>query len=195
MAGVVVVIFWIIVLSALVALLIRQNRRRKMALETTSVLTRYSEQQAAQIIEGVFHQGIMSLGWKGGHGPGKINKIHRNHGNNALWTLVGMFFADSYESAKLTTTMSIDITPEPNGVVRVDMWTSNYSKASLGGSVGAIVRAKQKIGEALAEPDMPQLAQQMYGSQTNIPLDQQGNPGGFPPAGRPQQYQPRDRRN
>jgi len=167
-----------------------------MALETTSVLTRFGEQEAAQIIEGIFHQGIMSVGWKSGPGPGKINKIHRNHGNNFFWTLIGMFFADSYESAKLTTTMAIDITPEPNGVVRVDMWTSNYSKASLGGSVGAIVRAKQRIGQALAEPDTPQLAEQMYGSQASIPLGQQGNPGGFPLAGRPrQQRQPYDRWN
>lgn len=195
MAGVLAVIFWIVFLSGLVALLVRQRRRRNMAVETTSVLTRYSEEQVAQIIESAFHQGVMSLGWKSGPGEGKINKIHRNHGNNALFNLVGIFVSSSYETVKLTTTLSFDITPEPNGVIRVDMWTSYYSKASIAGSAGAILRVKRTIGEALAEPDSPQLAQQMYGSQTNIPLDQPGSAGDFPQVGQSYQHQPYDRRD
>ncbi len=187
-----VVLFWIVLISVFIAYLIRQKRREKLAKETTSVLTRYNEQQVIQVIEGAFHQGVLSIGWKTAAGPGKINKAHTNYGTNIFLNLIFLFTQG--ETVKISTTMSFDITPEPNGVVRVDMYPSFGSEAGIRSSVGAILRVKRTIGEALDELDSAQLAQQMYGSETEIPLDQPARPGGFPPAGQSRQSQPSDRR-
>jgi hypothetical protein len=181
-----VILFWIVVIGGFIAYAIRQKRREKLAKETTSVLTRYSEQQVVQVIESAFRQGVLSIGWKTAAGPGKINKSHTNYGTNIFLNLIFLFTQG--ETVKISTTMSFDITPEPNGVVRVDMWPSFGSQASIRSSVGAILRVKRTIGEALDELDSAQLAQQMYGSETHIPLDQPASPGGFPAAG--QSYQP-----
>ena len=187
-----VVLFWIVVIGGVIAYAIRGKRREKLAKETTSVLTRYSEQQVSQIIENAFHQGVLSLGWKTTVGPGKINKSHTNYGTNILLSLIFLFTQG--ETVKMSTTMSFDIKPEPNGVVRVDMWPSFGSQVGIRSSVGAILRVKRTVGEALGEPDSAQLAQQMYGSEAHIPLDQPASPGGFPPAGQSYQPQPHDRR-
>jgi hypothetical protein len=190
--AVLVVFFWIVVIGGFIAYAIRQKRRERLAKETTSVLTRYSEQQVSQVIESAFHQGVLSLGWKTTVGPGKINKSHTNYGTNILLNLIFLFTQG--ETAKISTTMSFDLTPEPNGVVRVDMYPSFGSKVSIRSSVGAILRVKRTVGEALSELDSAQLAQQMYGSEAHIPLDQSAGPGGFPPAGQSYQPQPHDRR-
>lgn len=85
------ILFWIVVIGVFIAYLIRQKRREKLAKEATSVLTRYNEQQVAQIIESAFHQGILSIGWKTATGPGKINKSHTNYGTNIFLNLIFLF--------------------------------------------------------------------------------------------------------
>lgn len=165
--------FFILIL-VVVGLFVWQFIASRRALATTSILTRYSPQQAAQTIDTAFG-GARSALWTNVSGPGTINKRRRGYRGGI--------------------TMSIDMTREANGVTRIDMWASTYYQylpffANFAGSVNSRKRA---ITRMLAEPDTQQLAAAVYGGQQGVAGSQPGSaPGGpadYPPNG-PSRNQP-----
>jgi len=143
-------VIFIILIGAFAAWQLVQSRR---AVATTTVLTRYTEQEAIQKIQSAFSGGTKSLLWTDGRGPGRINKRRR---------------AGTLRGVKQSITMSIDITPQPSGLLRVDMWASEWA-SYLGIFVnfaGAVVSRKSAICKVLVEPDTAQLADKLYDSHT-----------------------------
>jgi hypothetical protein len=140
------VAFFVIIVLAFIGVIVWQYVESQHAVATTSVLTRYTPEQAAEIIMGAFG-GARSVLWTRASGPGTINMRRRGRAQGI--------------------TMSIDLTPEANGVTRIDMWSSAYSHylGVLIGFAGVVNRRKRAIGRLLAEPDTAQLANSMYGGQ------------------------------
>ena len=103
------------------------------ALATTSVLTRHTPDQTAQIIETAFG-GARSVLWTNERGPGTINKRRRGY--------------------KRGITMSIDIEPQPDGRTQVSMWASRYAEYMfvLANMAGVVNRRKKAIALLLMEP-------------------------------------------
>lgn len=164
----------VIIIILIVATFAWQFIQSRRAVATTSVLTRYTEQQVVHFIESVFQGGVKSLAWTNDRGPGRINKRRR---------------AGTLRGVKQSITMSINITREPNGVLRVDMWASAYATYLLlwVNFAGAVVSRKKAIAKVLAEPDAEQLTQRLYGEHAAAATDQQGvgsgTPAGSPAAG------------
>jgi hypothetical protein len=140
------VAFFVILVIVFVGVIVWQYVESQRAVATTSVLTRYTPQQTAEIIAGAFG-GARSVLWTRASGPGAINMRRRGRAQGI--------------------TMSIDLTPEANGVTRVDMWASAYANylGVLVNFAGVVNRRKRAIGRLLAEPDTSQLAKSMYGGQ------------------------------
>src|ERR1700739_4166939 len=103
------------------------------ALATTSVLTRHTPDQTAQIIETAFG-GARSLLWTNERGPGTINKRRRGY--------------------KRGITMSIDIEPQPDGRTQVSMWALRYAEYMfvVANMAGVVNRRKKAIALLLMEP-------------------------------------------
>jgi len=123
---------------AIVAFVVWQFVESRNALATTSVLTRYTPEQAAQLINGAFG-GARSVLWTSTSGEGTINKRHRGHRGGI--------------------TMSITIEPLPDGGCRIDMWASEHLEYMLVfvNFAGVVNRRKKAIARLLAEPDTRQL--------------------------------------
>lgn len=132
--------FAVLVVLAIVGFLVWQFIESRNAVATSSVLTRYPPQQAAQVINGAFG-GARSVLWTNASGEGTINKRRRGYHDGI--------------------TMSIDIVPLPEGGCRVDMWASQtWSYVWLPVVVnmaGVVNRRKKAIARLLAEPDTGQL--------------------------------------
>jgi hypothetical protein len=123
---------------AIVGFVVWQFIESRNALATTSVLTRYTPEQAAQLINGAFG-GARSVLWTNTSGEGTINKRHRGHRGGI--------------------TMAITIEPLPDGGCRIDMWASEHLEYLLVfvNFAGVVNRRKKAIARLLAEPDTRQL--------------------------------------
>jgi hypothetical protein len=162
--------FFVILIILIVAFAAWQLAQGRRAVATTSVLTRYTEQQAVDIIQRAFSGGAKSLLWTDNGGPGRINKRRR---------------AGTMRGVKQSITMSINITPESNGLLRIDMCASEWA-SYLGVFVnfaGAVVSREKAIARMLAEPDTAHLAGQVYGGQASAERPYPSHSGNEPQSG------------
>jgi hypothetical protein len=97
------VAFLVIIVLAFIGICIWQFIESRNAVATTSVLTRYSPEQAAGIIDEAFG-GHRSILWTNTQGDGRINKRRRGWRGGI--------------------TMSFDVEPQQDGMTRIDMWAS-----------------------------------------------------------------------
>jgi hypothetical protein len=165
-----------VVLLLFAAIVVWQFIEGRKALATTSVITRYTPDQAVEAINGVFG-GARSALWTTTSGPGMLNRRRRGVHRGI--------------------TMSIDITPQGEGVTRIDMWASQYTVylLVLVNFAGVVNRRKRAIGRLLAEPDTQQLASKLYGGNPaaagaqpgTVPGAVSGPPSDFPATGQPYQ--------
>lgn len=166
--------FFVVVLLLFAAFVIWQFIESRKAVATTSVITRYTPAQAVAIINGAFG-GARSALWTTTSGPGMLNQRRRGV-NRGI-------------------TMSIDITPQGEGVTRIDMWASQFTvfMLVLVNFAGVVNRRKRAIARLLAEPDTQQLASQLYGGNPaamgaqpgTAPGAASGPPNAFPATGQP----------
>jgi hypothetical protein len=128
----------VLVVLAIIGLFVWQFIESRQALATSSMLTRYTPEQAAQLIHSAFG-GARSVLWTNTKGRGTINKRRRG------W--------------KGGVTMSIEIEPLPDGGCRIDMWASQYVEylPFFVNMAGVVTRRKRAIAKLLAEPDTQQL--------------------------------------
>jgi hypothetical protein len=124
---------FILVILAFAGILVWQFIETRNALATTSVLTRHTPDETAQIIESAFG-GPRSVLWTNDRGPGTMNKRRRGY--------------------KRGITMSIDIQPQPDGRTQVSMWASRYMQYMfvLANMAGVVNRRKKAIALLLMEP-------------------------------------------
>lgn len=125
--------FLVLLILGFVGILVWQFIETRNALATTSVVSRHTPEQSAQLIDTAFG-GARSMLWTNTSGPGTINKRRRG------W--------------KHGITMSITIEPLPEGGSRVDMWASQYVQyfVVLANMAGVVSRRKRAIARILAEP-------------------------------------------
>jgi hypothetical protein len=156
-------IFIVLIILVFIGIVIWQFIEGQNATATTSVLTRYTPQQAAQIIDSAFG-GARSMLWTKAKGPGNINRRRRGIRGGI--------------------TMSIDLTPQQDGMTRVDMWASEtvVYLLVLHNFAGPVNRRKRAIGRLLAEPQAQQLAPQPQGGQAPGGQQQPGSSAVAPPA-------------
>jgi hypothetical protein len=136
---------FILFILVLAGILVWQFIETRNALATTSVLTRHTADETAQIIESAFG-GPRSLLWTNDRGPGTMNKRRRGY--------------------KHGITMSIDIEPQQDGRTQVSMWASRYAQYMfvLANMAGVVNRRKKAIALLLMEP---------AGQQQAVPAGQQ----------------------
>jgi len=145
-----------LVIIGFIGLFVWQFLEGKKAVATTSLVTRYQPEQAAQMISGAFGGG-RSVIWTGANGPGTINMrrrgIHRG------------------------ITMSIDIVPLPQGGCRVDMWASQYAEVLvfLVNFASVVNRRKKAIARMLAEPAVQRATTGSVQSGADVPSHRQAN--------------------
>ena len=121
---------------AIIGIWVWQFIETRNALATTSVISRHTPGQAAQLIEAAF-DGARSVLWASTPGPAAINMRRRGY--------------------KGGITMSIDIEALPDGGSRVDMWASKYLEYFLiANFAGVVNRRKKAIARILTEPDSRQ---------------------------------------
>lgn len=123
----------VLLFLAIIGIWIWQFIETRNALATTSVESRYSPQQCAQLI-GTAFEGARTLLWTDQAGPGAINKRRRGY--------------------KRGITMSIDVQPLADGGTRVDMWASQYLQYffALVNFAGVVNRRKRAIARLLTQP-------------------------------------------
>lgn len=147
------VFLFVLFVLAVIGCYVWQFIESRFALATTPVLTQYTPEQAAQIIDESFG-GARGVMWPRTNGRGQINRRRRGYRQGI--------------------TLSFDIEPLPDGTTRVDMWVSQYvSILLLANFGGAAARRKRAIGRLLAEPDSGQPAVQAEGIQAEAQDTQQ----------------------
>jgi len=136
---------FILLILAFAGICVWQFIETRNALATTSVLTRHTPDESAQIIESAFG-GPRSVLWTNDRGPGTINKRRRGY--------------------KRGITMSIVIESQPDGRTQVSMWASRYMQYMfvLANMAGVVNRRKKAIALLLMEP---------AGQQPPIPAGQE----------------------
>jgi len=153
----------VLVVLGIIGLFAWQFIESRRALATTSVLTRYSPEQAAQLIHSAFG-GARSVLWANTKGRGTINRRRRG------W--------------KGGITMSIDIEPLPDGGCRIDMWASQYVEyLPLFVTFASVVtRRKRAIAKLLAEPETQRLVAANGGTSVQPSRQQEpAQPGDWTP--------------
>ncbi len=154
--------FLVLLILGFVGILVWQFIETRNALATTSVVSHYTPEQSAQLIDTAFG-GARSMLWTNTSGPGTINRRRRG------W--------------RRGVTMSITIEPVPEGGARIDMWASQYVQYLfvLANFAGAVNRRKRAIARILAEP-VSQPALSMNG-QAGIQAYDQAETQGYDQAG------------